>query len=321
MNKLFRLKKWLTLEEAARRLSSSAEEPISEADVLRLALDGELVLSVDFVNHARGKPWAKASLESARTFTYDASFFGEEGEPRQIIAGFALSEDEVLQPIDVDEPVTLRGVFDLAMWGAEALDVENLYQELTDGPPVELMNIEGAFVYRDGAFFQLLESFEDNGYRPGTLAQLAHIERRIMEESIDPGRAAEMRAQHKGSRVKYLEKVASERGSENFYPASGLPSTCRLVVRNESIRQLEDRLLGAEDTPAAKEASHSKPSQFLAISALLDLLKEPVKHPRPNGLNQSAIIEAILERFDSRGLSKRTLEDVFSAANRSRNPS
>jgi hypothetical protein len=39
-SKLFKLKKWLTVPEAARHLSTLFEEAVSEADVLRLVLDG-----------------------------------------------------------------------------------------------------------------------------------------------------------------------------------------------------------------------------------------------------------------------------------------
>ena len=55
MSKLLKLQKWLTLEQAARHLSGVCGEPVSEADVLRLGLDGHLKLSVYFVNHARGR--------------------------------------------------------------------------------------------------------------------------------------------------------------------------------------------------------------------------------------------------------------------------
>lgn|GEM_PF-487871 len=54
-SKLFKLKEWLTVPEAARHLSNLFGEAVSEADVLRLALDGHLKLSVNFVNHAKAK--------------------------------------------------------------------------------------------------------------------------------------------------------------------------------------------------------------------------------------------------------------------------
>ena len=52
-SKLFKLKEWLTVPDAARHLSIVFGEEVSEADVLRLALDGHLKLSVYFVNYAK----------------------------------------------------------------------------------------------------------------------------------------------------------------------------------------------------------------------------------------------------------------------------
>ncbi|MCO7039596.1 hypothetical protein NAG83_24125 [Pseudomonas carnis] len=56
-----------------------------------------------------------------------------------------------------------------------------------------------------------------------------------------------------------------------------------------------------------------RPSHTLVVSVLLDLLAEPGRAAR----NQSAIIADILERHPTRrGLSKRNLEAIFSAANK-----
>ncbi len=57
--------------------------------------------------------------------------------------------------------VTIRGVFDLPMIGNERLDVEHLYQKLTDGPDITLTGLDGAFVTQEGGrIFQLQEFFE-----------------------------------------------------------------------------------------------------------------------------------------------------------------
>src|SRR5216683_1880947 len=49
IKKLLNLKQWLTIADAARHLGILFGEDVSEADVLRLALDGHLTLSVYFV--------------------------------------------------------------------------------------------------------------------------------------------------------------------------------------------------------------------------------------------------------------------------------
>jgi hypothetical protein len=55
LGKLFGLKEWVTLPDAARRLSIVCGEDATESDVLQLALDGRLKLSVKFVNYAKGR--------------------------------------------------------------------------------------------------------------------------------------------------------------------------------------------------------------------------------------------------------------------------
>lgn len=62
MSKIYKLREWLTVPEAAKQLSISFGEEVTEADVLRLALEKHLRLSVYFVNKATvciGKyvPW------------------------------------------------------------------------------------------------------------------------------------------------------------------------------------------------------------------------------------------------------------------------
>jgi hypothetical protein len=48
--KLHTLKKWQTVTEAARHLTTVLGEPVAGADILRLGLDGHLVLSVNLIN-------------------------------------------------------------------------------------------------------------------------------------------------------------------------------------------------------------------------------------------------------------------------------
>jgi hypothetical protein len=54
MGKLFKLKSWLTLPEAANHLTNLFGESVTETDILKLGLDRKLKLSVVFV----GGVWA-----------------------------------------------------------------------------------------------------------------------------------------------------------------------------------------------------------------------------------------------------------------------
>lgn len=122
MNNLFEMREYLTVEEAARHLSGIFAEEVSEADILRLALDGKLTLSVNLVNAAQVRRGNLARL----TFT-------------------ALQEDVV----------TIRGIWDLPMIGNERVDVENKYQMMCNGPTVTDLCMDGTFVKRPGILCQL----------------------------------------------------------------------------------------------------------------------------------------------------------------------
>lgn len=55
MKKIYTLKKWLTLEETAKRLSIETGEEITKGDILQLAVDRELKISVYFPHDWKGK--------------------------------------------------------------------------------------------------------------------------------------------------------------------------------------------------------------------------------------------------------------------------
>lgn len=59
MSKLFTLKKWVTLIEAANYLSVAFGELVSESDVIQLALDGHLKLSIRLLSDVYAHRWYK----------------------------------------------------------------------------------------------------------------------------------------------------------------------------------------------------------------------------------------------------------------------
>lgn len=58
------------------------------------------------------------------------------------------------------EVVTIDGVWDLPLLGAERLDVEHHFQQETFGPDVTLVNLNGAFVRREDTVCQLQETLD-----------------------------------------------------------------------------------------------------------------------------------------------------------------
>lgn len=275
MGKLFNLKQWLTIEDAAEHLSTVCGEEVTEADVLRLALDGHLTLSVNFVNHARAKrgkvvSWMDTEWRMIRglrvdcspkitTAPPDAEINKGVEAPTQLQALFdewaQLPEEEKARTaplitsiniggeryLTLDREVrSIKGVWDLPMIGGERLDVEHQYQCLTGGPAVTLETLEGSFVERpDGQMCQLQESFDNNECKPGSRARLEELKQHIAINKIEAPEAEMLLNRHKEDRKKYLERRSKADPSKDYYPAGGLPEDSVLVVRTEALREFE----------------------------------------------------------------------------------
>jgi hypothetical protein len=272
MGKLFNLKKWLTVADAARHLAIVFGEDVTEADVLRLALDGRLRLSVYFVNHAIALCGKAISLEETDwKLLPSLNGYGmrlqTEGEhslkqdsiwqaPTKLLAllkdiptaewpnwialpsGLNIDGERFLELSDT--VTTLRGVWDLPMIGNERLDIEHKYQNLTDGPAVTLQGMDGAFVEgRDGQICQLQEDYDGNKYQAGSSAALETLKQHIAEHCIEGAEAESLLNRHKEQRKKFLEERRARPAKENYFPAGGLPEDAVIVVRTEALREFE----------------------------------------------------------------------------------
>lgn len=238
LGKLLGLKTWLTLSEAGRHLTVLFGEPVSEADVLRLALDGHITLSVQFVNHTTARigtivPLAEAEVEIIPGLLGDGPF-----EFRKVLQ---LNDEEVLTLSDRVE--TLAGIWDLAMLGAERIDVEHRYQVLTGGPAVDLVCLDGPLVKgEDGVFAQLASPF-------------------VQKPEGPPPRWHPDRNHH-----------------SRYYPAAGLPDDCVLVLTTKNLEAFSAALSG--DAPKQRPLeTRERTTLLVIIGALLRLAKLDPERP------------------------------------------
>lgn len=287
MGKLFNLKEWLNLADSARHLSIVFGEEVSEADVLRFALDGHLRLSVNFVNHTTARCGKVTRYTEAELVTAIQSgklpddlkwmklprdlagaMRGESGgEEVTHLMSLRIDDDRYLTL--GDDITKLRGVWDLPMIGGERLDIEHQYQMLTGGPSVTLAMLDGAFVEgRDGRICQLQEDLDDNEYQAGSSAQLEKIIRPIVEGDVEEDEAESLLERHKEARKEFLEKKKMRPASENYYPAVGLPKDGVIVVRTEALREFENNSNGDPDS-AEKPLSTTERKTLLTIVATL----------------------------------------------------
>ncbi len=120
MSKLYDLKKWLTLEETARHLSNVFEEEVTEADVLRLALDGQLKISILMFESANAYPAKEIPIAKKRRGA-DGMGLGD--------GTFCEFNDSV-----GCNYCMIDGLCDLVMKGEAILAVERRYRELLGFP-------------------------------------------------------------------------------------------------------------------------------------------------------------------------------------------
>jgi hypothetical protein len=192
MNALLKLKEWLTVADAAKHLSTVCSEPVTEPDVLRLGLDGHLKLSTYFVNGVsarRGKVVSSKEIEVTLlpkdptspipTHALGILRIGDipdklpaevvervkDGSLILVVSDLHIRDDKFVHL--EDEVISIKGLWDLPLIGAERLDIEHAYQQMTGGPEVTGVVLDGAFVQDpQGQLLQLHESFDAPGMKP-----------------------------------------------------------------------------------------------------------------------------------------------------------
>ncbi len=245
------LLKFLTIEETAQHLSGIFVDPISQANVFQFGLEGQLKLSVNFVNGAvarRGKvvtydqakmrilpvDMSKVTIEDLMTTYSDEVTYADE-LPEELkkglldktlcyaVTGIVIGDNEILEfEKEITHLSSNEGVYDLPMIGGERLDIEHQYQMLSGGVEVKLETFEGTFVVsQDGQWYQLQERSPD-----------------IPNSNLLP--EADEKKKERAKKPLYHP--------DNYYPAGGLPDDSRLLVRTSELAEFESRISEPEIT-------------------------------------------------------------------------
>lgn len=239
LGKLFNRKPWLTVPDAARHLSKVCAQEVTDADVLHLALYGQLKLSVYFPNGTFAECGAVLNGEPLDSEEAEWKGFSHEivnlslnipdlskGEPRTHVLDLDLYVGERFANMS-GQLAVINGVWDLPMIGGERFDIECLYQNLTGGPPVTRMKAIGVWV----------ESCTGR-----TLCQLQQL-----PDQSDY--------------------------SNNYSPRFRLPDDCVLVIRTDALRDFEQPI----NRPPAKPSLSTPSSVFVppkTDAELTDRLKQ-----------------------------------------------
>jgi hypothetical protein len=266
LSKLFKLKEWLTLNEAASHLSVVLGEPVALSDLYRLTLDGHITLSANFVNRAKARIGRFVKTQDIEFFLIEYDCFSGEKLDKpyysRVNQDIRVSEDNWIQ-LDSDV-VSIQGLWDLTMIGAEANDIEHYYQQLTSGIDVKLICLEGVCLRQGDVICQLQYTFAI----PGSKAHKEKIEKFISNNELSDDEVDRLRSEYEVKRKKYLDgKMESER-EPIYFPSSSLDDhDYVLVVRTKEITRFIQSL---EDTPPKEKPLTSKErnSLLLLIGAL-----------------------------------------------------
>lgn len=145
MGKLWKFKDWISLAEAAKHLSTVLNEGVSEADLLRLALDNRLELSVVFVD----------SVHASVCKVIDEDIEYEEFPALGGVGGFKLPKggqviyDPMGRMRHVQSQVDYLDTeecYDLTMMGGERGCIEQRYWDAIGESREETTSIDGTYV-------------------------------------------------------------------------------------------------------------------------------------------------------------------------------
>lgn len=274
MNKLFKFKEWVTIPAAARHLSLLLNDTVGESDILQMALEGHIKLSVVFPNKARAKlgkiiPYKDVPKVVMPDLDGNGPYTWPDGYPMQNLHEVPLSEDSPFLSFG-EEVKTIDGIWDLSMLASERIDVEFELHQIIGGPPVELVNLEGTFLNRpDGTWASLQDRFD--------------------------------------GKVVVDEKGGKKTLSGGYFPAGGLGDDCIKVVRTSELIEFQNRLTGTKDEKPL--GTRERNSILRTIGGLLLVLEskglseaEAIRWLADNSY------------ADLEGLSKSTLEARFSEA-------
>lgn len=187
MSKLLKLKEWisLSLDQAVKYLSNILEEAVTVADLYQLALNKQITLSVNLVNQVDAKigkvlPYSQIPkvempalggngtvLITKDTQLNKTEIVNPDGSPVDTEAPFIYFEEEIY---------SIDGIWDLAMIGAEVIDIEFWLNQKINAPTVDLINLVGTFVKKGNIYASLQSRFEKQFERKNsTMSQAKRI--------------------------------------------------------------------------------------------------------------------------------------------------
>ncbi|MCG5494410.1 hypothetical protein [Ectothiorhodospira variabilis] len=212
--KLFKRKSWVTLEEAAQYLTSFSDENVHETDILRLALEGHLQLSVYLPNRVLAQACNPAcALEGFLSPRFETSPQGQQQKDKIRLVG--------------------EGVWDLCLTRGIRVRVKRELQNRLGGGQVKLpKEHRGAVFLKPAKADQCFQVFQHNVPTPEQgLASIRHQVPRLRDLADDADLREVVDSLDLAEKEKWLLSMAP-------VPANDLPEEAILAVRTSALTEL-----------------------------------------------------------------------------------
>lgn len=283
------LKEWLTLDEAAERFSKIAKETVTQADVLRLALDNHIQMSV---------------------FIDDKVIAREMEFETEIVDG----EKSLVLGKGGAEAIGINGVWDVAAFGAGAAEMERLYREEKGLKRRTSLSSFGMYLHDEDKTcvmevlkivlkFEFVEkTIPAEGSAAGALRYDPTTGPRPLTVKADPSILPDISALLNSSLDDHGPVI--EERLFSYYREWSFPDACLMVIRKDELMSFERKHLGgsikAELTPTERESSHQIIAALAAMAGLdvgspykaVDILR---KSAATHGLELPASPETIVK--------------------------
>lgn len=290
MSKLFQLKRYLTIEETAKRLTTTLGEKVSIADCLQLAIEGHItisamldegryVIAVQVIKNSQRRVFEKWIIETNSAGAVVRTMAGDEFYTNEQLDYEYKDIERVSDVLRIN-----HGIYDLPMIGSESLDVMHKLDLSLGRVPREFHNIEGAFLSTEFGLVNILDTFNKfavNIDKNGTPKLYDKASDRFVDFSRDDYHSF-------------------------FYPADGLGNV-EFVFRKENIEEFEKKTLSNNNNLLNLDES------LLILGSILNSLKKA--EPTSKRWTQDALKAEMLDR--GLKLSSRLLDEYFSSANKS----
>jgi hypothetical protein len=283
MSKLFKLRDWLTVPEAAAHLSTVMSEPVTEADILRLVIDDHLQISVLIANPLYAVRNVLIPEDEARNLSWE-----HWENPKQNPA-FLWMDGRSAVP-DRRFFFVLQGVYDFPVFGAQKQLLEHRYYNLTSGPQIELSDPVRVVLTMN---------------EPGSALGLKEA-RSTLEPPVEK--------EHLGAKDDRAVVCLVEMGTSANRLMPELPVGTPFVIRTDELNKFCKSLEVQKEAPLS---SKEKSNYLHLIGALLQLYWESM-HPDKkydDDFVQADIIALLIKQYEGfSGMGERNLAEKLPLA-------